>query len=374
MSIDAERLLRSFIELTKIESPSFEEQEVADYLVRQIRSLGWQAQADRNIILRIPGSAAAPTLLFCAHMDTVEPQGKLDPVVRSVSTSRQEETIVTNRNATVLGADDKAGVAAILEMLRVLKEDTISHGPLEIVFTFGEEKGLLGMKAVDFSEIQAKYGFAVDGDGPVGTVILKAPYYDRLKAVFRGKAAHAGVDPEQGVNAIRAASLAVAKTKQGRIDDETTVNIGKIKGGRAANIVPDETYVEGEARSHKLEKLEAQSQAIVRAFESGAREVGAQVEVDVRREFDGFDLSEADPIVELTFAAIRKLGLEPRPASSGGGSDTNVLNSKGICSVNLGTGAEKVHSPEEFISVKELCLLPELLVAIATGAAEEGEA
>lgn len=374
MGLDSDRLLRTFIDLVKIESPSFKEREVADYLVGEIDSLGWEAEADGNVVLRLPGVAPAPPLLFCAHMDTVEPLGGVDPVVRSTRRGGPATQFITNRNDTILGADDKAGVAALLEMLRVIAAGKVSHGSLEIVFTFGEEKGLLGIKALDFSKVKARYGFAVDGDGPVGTIIVKAPHYNRLKATFAGKAAHAGVDPEDGVNAVRAASLAVAGAKLGRIDDETTANIGIINGGRAANIVPEAAYVEGETRSHDAAKLETQTEQMVSAFRRGAKEAGATVEVQIEREFSGFGLNKGDAVVALTLEAIKELELRPRLAASGGGSDTNVLNEKGIPSVNLATGAEKVHSADESISVQELERLSALLLAVVAVAVRRGSA
>lgn len=354
--VKRKRILKTFLELVKIPSPTFKEREVADYLVKRLRDLGFRTQRDLagkkigsntgNIIARLKGSSSYPTLLFCAHLDTVEPALPVQPVVG--------KGVIYSQGQTILGADDKSGLAVILEGLQAVVEDNLARGGIEVVFTTSEEKGLLGSKNLDLSRLQADFGFVFDGEKPVGKIVVQAPWQNNIEAVFEGKAAHAGISPEEGVSAISAAARAIAKMKLGRIDKETTANIGTIKGGMARNIVPERVDIEGEARSRKLAKLTRQTEKICDYLRRGAAETGAQVQIDVRREYNGFTLKETDKVVKLAVRATKAAGVKPQLKPTGGGSDTNIFNEAGIPAVTLSTGMDKVHSPEESIRIDAL--------------------
>ncbi|MBO8137797.1 MAG: M20/M25/M40 family metallo-hydrolase [Desulfotomaculum sp.] len=355
--INQERLVEEFVNLVKIDSPSGHEKEIAQYLKDKLTSLGLQVYEDDaggkvgasagNIIATLPGNSNGPMLLFSAHMDTVEPGRNINPVTK--------DGIIYSEGETVLGADDKAGIAAILEAVRIVKENDIKHGGLEVVFTIWEEGGLKGSKALDYSRIKSKMGYVLDSDGAPGTIITTAPAQNSIVAAIKGKAAHAGQCPENGINAIQVASRAISKMKLGRIDEETTANIGIIRGGKATNIVPDNTYLEGEARSLSLEKLEAQTNHMCQILQQEADAAGAEIEINVQKEYHTINLKEDDRVVKIAVEAARSLGLNPVLTSTGGGSDANIFNGKGIACANLGIAMNKVHTTEEFIKIDDLC-------------------
>lgn len=354
--IREQRLLDCFLDLVRIDSLTFEERGLADYIGSVLSSLEIPFTEDAagvelggsagNLIARVPGASPGPTILLAAHMDTVAPGMGV--------AARVKKGVVAGGGDTVLGADDKAGCAVILEVLRSLKEAGSGHPPLEAVFTVAEEKGLLGAGKLDLKGLHASAGFVLDGDGPVGNVVIKAPYQDYFKAVFHGKAAHAGVEPEKGVSAIKAAAEAVARMKLGRLDDETTANIGVIEGGRAINIVADTTVIEGEARSHSLAKLKVQIEEMRECALDGASMAGARVEVTVNRLYDGFAFKEDDYVVREAVAALERTGVKAKLHASGGGSDTNVFNKAGIAAVNLSVGAQRVHTTDERIEIGDM--------------------
>lgn len=343
-----------FIALASLNSPSRREGRVAEYLVERLRELGVDATVDDsaarsgsdtgNIIARLPGSAAGPTILLCAHMDTVGPTEGMVPVVR--------DGVVYSNGETVLGADDKAGIAIILAALSGLKADAIPHGPIEILFTVQEEVGLFGAKYLQ-EDLKADFGYILDGDGPVGNIINRAPSKVDLDFVLEGKAAHAG-RPDTGINAIVAASSAIARLRTGRIDAQTTSNVGVISGGKARNIVPDRADVAVEVRSTDLEKLELEVQAVLDAFNEAAAASGARLTVRREASFETFTIPETHPVVTNAFLAARSLGIAPRLWTSGGGTDANVFNLQGLICVGLGIGTEDPHSPKEQIPVAQL--------------------
>lgn len=364
--VNRKRLVSAFTELVQTSSPTFNEKTLVERLSVRLRQLSCVVTIDKagqvfggnsgNLIARLLGDSRKQAVMFAAHLDTVEPGTGIKPQIR--------DGIIYSDGTTVLGADDKAGVAAIVEMLKVIDEDKIPHGDIEVVLTVAEEKGLLGAKNLDLSSLRTRTGYVLDSNGTVGKIVVKAPSQNTIRAAFKGRSAHAGACPEQGINAIQAASIAIAGMKLGRLDGETTANIGVIKGGRAGNIVPEETMVTGEARSRDKEKLQKVTDEMIGCFKAGAEEAGAEVVVEVIREYDSFVLTENDEVVETVIAAMRRSGLEPELVSSGGGSDTNVFNQKGIRSVNLSIGAEDVHTTREHIAIDELEKLAKLLVEI----------
>jgi len=354
--VNSSRLVQTFLDLVQIDSLTFDEKRVAEYIVRHLKELGLKVRIDDagkkvgsntgNIMAFLPGESSSPTILFCAHIDTVAPGQGIKP--------RFEGEKIKSSGPTILGADDKAGVAIILEILRVILEENIPHGEIEAVFTIAEEKGLFGSKNLDLSFLKARYAYVLDGEGQAGKIITRAPSQNSIKATFYGKAAHAGVEPEKGINAIQAASLAISKMRLGRLDSETTANIGLIKGGSASNIVPAQAEIEGEARSLSEEKLKAQTEHICQCIDEASKAVGTRVEVNLSRAYDAFCLSERDEVVKIALEAARRLNLRPELISSGGGSDTNIFNKIGIPAVNLSIGCANAHTTEEEVSVSEL--------------------
>ncbi len=265
---------------------------------------------------------------------------------------------------TILGADDKTGLSVMFETIRVLKEQNIPHGLIQFVITVGEESGLVGAKALDSSLLKAKFGYALDSDGLVGNVVVAAPTQAKVKTVIYGKTAHAGVAPEKGVSAITIAAKAIAKMPLGRIDAETTANIGRFEGGQATNIVCDRVDILAEARSLIPEKMQAQVQKMKDAFESVAAEMGGKAEVNVEVMYPGFKFGDGDHVVEIARKAAEKIGRSCELEQSGGGSDANVINGFNIPTVNLAVGYEEIHTTNERMSIEELYKLAEMTLAI----------
>ncbi|HEY3373881.1 MAG TPA: M20/M25/M40 family metallo-hydrolase [Candidatus Aquicultor sp.] len=365
--VDEGRVVRLFENLVKIYSPSYQERQVADYIKGYAESLGYIVFEDNagerrggdagNLIVTVPATAEGPCVMFSAHMDTVEPSNGIEPVV--------EDGIIGSRGDTILGADDKAGCAAMLEVLTLMSEKAFPHGPVHLVFTIAEEIGLQGAKELDISDKYINYTYVLDSNGSVGTIVLSAPYQESFEVEFIGKSAHAGVDPENGINAIAAAAKAISCLKLGRIDDETTANVGTIEGGRAGNIVPERCRMFAECRSNDLKKFETQIHSMVQCFAQGAEEVGADVKIRRIRPYDGYYAAPEAPIIKRSVAAVERLGLTPNLIKSGGGSDANVFSKKGLNAVNLGVGFMNVHSNQEHVAVSELVNLSRLLIELA---------
>jgi len=364
--IDYDRLVSTFLELAKINSPSCREGDVAARVIAILQELGAQVTVDMadvrlggetgNIIARLPGTVEAPPLLFNAHLDTVEPTENLR--------IRLHDDRITSDGDTILGADDKAGVAAILEMARAVQETGIPRPPLEIVFTVAEEVGLMGSMVLDYELITARIGFVADSGGPVGRIVNRAPAQKNLKFTVHGRASHAGIAPEDGINAISAAAHAIAGLRQGRIDAETTANIGIIRGGKATNIVPDTVEVVGEARSRDPQKLREQVAHMREAFEQAARRLGATVDVEETDMYPAFNLDADARSVKLAGQALQALELAPIVEATGGGSDANFFNEHGIQTVILSCGMNQPHSHEESLDLEQFHRLAQWLYHI----------
>ena len=271
---------------------------------------------------------------------------------------------IVSDGTTILGADDKAGLAVMLEVLKVIQEQKLPHGKIEFIITVGEESGLVGAKALDRSLVTAKYGYALDSDGRVGNIVVAAPTQARVEAKIFGKTAHAGVAPEKGVSAITIAAKAISRMPLGRIDSETTANIGRFQGGQQTNIVCDFVEILAEARSLIPEKMEAQVQKMQEAFATAAGEMGGRAEVDVTVMYPGFKYGDGDHVVEVAKQAAAKINRSCELQQSGGGSDANVIAGFGIPTVNLAVGYEDIHTTNERIPVEELTKLAEMVVAI----------
>ena len=365
--IQQERLVQTFLELVQLDSESKNERAVADYTAAKLRALGYDVREDDagasfggnagNIIAYKAGSGAGRSLLFCAHMDTVVPGNGVKPIV--------DGDIIRSDGTTVLGGDDKAGIAAILEAATALEEAGISHGPVQIIFTVAEEIGLLGAKYVEADKLPAiDAAFFFDSDGLPSEICVASPYHIDLTVTFKGRAAHAGVEPEKGISAIQMAAAAIANMKLGRLDEESTANIGMIQGGRATNIVTDETVIYGEARSLNKTKVDSQIAHMIQCCREAAEQFGGQAGVKVDECYAAIDLSPGSTTVQLACAAVRRLGLEPKLVKSGGGSDANVFCGKGIPAANLGVGMTKVHTEEEFLQISQMKAGADFVLAV----------
>ena len=382
--INEQRLQQYFLDLVQIDSEARSEHQIAMKLRADLEALGASVEEDDagsrvksdsgNLIARLKGSvASAAPMLLCAHMDTVVPGVGVKPVV--------EGHIVRTDGTTVLGGDDKSGVAALMEALRAAKEQRIPLGDLEVVFTICEERGLLGARELDVSKLRSRFGLVFDSDEP-GVLFTRAPAANHLEWRIYGQEAHAGVAPERGLSAIQVASEAIAAMKLGRIDFETTANIGVISGGAATNIIPNLVTVHGEARSRSLEKLEAQTRHMSQCFEEAAARysvtlgettVYARVEPKIVRAYELMNVPEDAPIVKLVQRAAASMGETIELKAMGGGCDANVFNGKGISCANLGTGMRDIHTTHEWLDLRDLAktarLIYELLRLHGSGAA-----
>lgn len=352
--IDRQRLVSTFLDLIRIDNPSGQEQQVAAYCSRYLARLGAQPMADAAGNLYANFAGQGQPLLLNSHMDSVQPCLGIKPIV--------EGDTIRSDGTTILGADDRAGLAAILEVLQVLHDRQPAHPPLEVLFTVREESGLAGSKLVEFSRLTARVGIALDHHGPAGGLVIAAPYQNRVLVAVHGRAAHAGAEPEKGISAIRVAAEAIAAMPLGRIDPETTANIGIIHGGTARNAVPARVDIEGEARSRNEAKLEAQTAAMVRCFEEAAARNGARADVQLTRNYNGFRAGPDSPALQRLMAACRAVGIEPRLEESGGGSDVNIFRTHGIDAITTSVGYDEVHTVAEHQSITELVKSTEILL------------
>lgn len=367
---ERERLADDFVRLCEIESPSGRERGMADAVAAELRALGLEVEEDGsgtetgsdagNLLARVPGPEGARTILLCAHLDTVP----LDAPVEVV----REDGFFSNRHEAILGADNKAAVATILGALRRV----LRVGPpvgIELLFTTCEERALAGAKAFDRGRLRSEFGFVFDHATPVGELIVAAPTYYRLVASLHGRAAHAGIRPETGRNAIAAAAAAIARLRLGRIDHETTANAGRIQGGTAANVVAERCRVELEARSLDATKANQLVTEMVDAFTDAAGDAECDVDVVVEELFRGYRLPKTAPPVLVAAAALEGLGIEPSYVPTGGGSDASVFIAAGLPVLNVANGTERNHEPDERVSVEALETMLDVTLGIVAHSA-----
>jgi tripeptide aminopeptidase len=364
--VSKNRVVEEFINYVQIDSLTRSEGKFAKFIAEELKTLGLEVTFDNagekvgsdtsNIIALLKGDKDVSPIMFCCHMDTVTPGEGIKPIIK--------DDVIYSDGTTILGGDNKAGIAAIIEALRIIKEENISHGDIEVVFTIAEEGGLNGAKNLDYSKIKSKTAFVLDSGGDPGEIIVQGPAQDKINVKIKGKPAHAGVCPEEGINAIQVAAAAINKMQLLRIDEETTANIGIINGGEATNIVTPEVELKGEARSLKDEKLNRQTKHMVECFRWAAEEFGAKAEIETSRSYSAFKIDENDEIVEIVKRACHKIGLNAYTTSSGGGSDTNILNLNGIKAINLGIGQRKPHTLEEHIKIQDLVNASRLVLEI----------
>lgn len=372
--ISQQRLVEEFMELVRVDSETGHEEEISRVLKQKFSALGLVVEEDDAaaktghgsgnlfIMLEAEGAPDAPTIFFTSHMDTVTPGKGIKPQLDADGYIRSDGT-------TILGSDDKAGLAAMLEAIRVVKEQGIPHGPVQFVITVGEEAGLYGARAMEASRLKAAFGYALDSNGAIGDIAVAAPTQAKVTMKVIGKSAHAGVNPEDGISAIQVASKAIARMPLGRIDHETTANIGRFEGGGATNIVCDFVKLDAEARSIVQEKLDKQVEAMRAALESAANEFGAQAEFESEIIYPAYSYGDGDPVVELAKSAIAAVGRTAKTFHSGGGSDANIFNGLGVPTVNLAVGYEHIHTTKEQISVSDLVKTTELVVELMKQAA-----
>jgi tripeptide aminopeptidase len=366
---ERERLLADFVRFCEIESPSGRERAMADAVTADLRELGLEVEEDGtgpetgsdagNLLARIEGPEGARTIMLCAHLDTV-------PLAAPVEVVR-ENGVLTNRHDAILGADNKAAVATVLTAARRLVREEPPVG-VELLFTTCEELALRGAGAFDRGRLLSEFGFVFDHASPIGELIVASPTYYRLEARFRGRAAHAGIRPEAGRNAIAAASRAVAAMRLGRLDDETTANVGRIEGGTAANVVAERCVVELEARSLDEARAGELVSQMVDAAAEAASDTDCDVETSVERLFRGYRLTRTAPAVEVAANALLATGIEPVYISTGGGSDANAFISAGLPVLNVANGTERNHEPDEAVTVEALETMLDVTLAIVGAA------
>lgn len=372
--VNRQRLVSRFIKLVETGSVSGQEGKLRDLLKAEFYRRGLDAEEDNageilkgqsgNLLVRIPGALSGPPLLFAAHMDTVEPGNDIRAIVG-------DDGFIKSKGDTVLGSDDKAAIAVLLEVLDVIEEDGIAHPSLEFLFTVSEEQGLLGAKAFDFSKLKAEFGYVLDAEGDPGTVIVQSPCQNEIEYMAYGKAAHAGINPQDGVNAIQIAALAMSLMPCGRIDEETTCNFGIIKGGKARNIVADFCQIKGEIRSLSREKLDRLSAELEETFKTEVEKHGGRAEVTVKFLYPEIKLDSEEKVVKLAVKAAEAVGLKPQLAKTGGGSDASIINGQGIRCANLGIGMRAVHTCDEYISVNDLVDDVRLILALIQEAGKD---
>ena len=376
INVNLERLINEFIELIKIDSETKFETEIAKVLLEKFKNLGLEVIEDNsaiktghgagNLICNLPAShdfISGPTLLLTSHMDTVVPGQNIQPSIK--------DGYVVSDGTTILGADDKAGIAVMIEVIKLLKEYKATHGPIQFVITAGEESGLVGAKEIDQSLLNADYGYALDSDGAVGNLVVTAPYQAKFHVIVEGKSAHAGVAPEKGISAITIAAKSIAKMNLGRIDEETTANIGSFQGGKQTNIVCDHVEIFAEARSLNQDKLDDLIKDISNKFITTAESLGGKANVDVQIMYPGYSHTSDSPVVKNAIEARDILNYKGELLGSGGGSDANIFNGFNIPTANLSVGYEEIHTTKERIHINELEKLTQLVLTIILNATKK---
>lgn len=362
-----ERVVETFLELVKIDSLSLKEENVFNYLQNRMKTLPVEVNfvpyeiqetgaSSGNLIVKLPSNIKGrKSIFFDAHVDTVEPGIGIKPLV--------DGEVIKSDGKTILGADDKAGVAAMIVALEEIINNNFPHGDVYFIFTSAEEIGLIGVQHMDFSLIKADYGFVLDSHGSVGGVVVAAPDHVSYQIKIRGKASHAGIAPEKGINAIKIAADIVKELPQGKLNSNTVANVGLIEGGKATNIIPEECWIKGEFRSHLKEEIERLMKLIEKTINKN-RKRATGIDVEFKKLYQGFSFRSQDPIIQLVKTALRAIGIEPCFEKSGGGSNTNIYNQNKIPSLTLSIGMENLHTTEEYIKIKDIVDTVRLLLKL----------
>jgi len=364
-------VLELFTELAAIPSPSGEERAVADVVSTYLRDCALEVDEDDaaakigatagNLYTRIEATAPGTPIFLCAHLDTVPPTGRIEPVV-------DDEGVVRNAAGTILGADDKAAVAAMLEATRRVLAERRAHAGIELLFTPKEEVGLIGAAAFDETRLTARHGFVYDQAAPIGEVVLGAPYSQSIEVTFHGKASHAGMYPEEGRNAIAAAARAIADLRLGRVDEQSTANVGTIHGGVAANIVAEQCTFVAEARSHDERRLTDLVQEMLESISFAAEMSDCRADVEARKSYRGYRFKRDDEVVQVATDALGRAGQNVRFGLSGGAADANIFNERGLQCLNLANGMIDIHTRDERIAVADLEAMVDVTLALVDAA------
>ncbi|HHU6749665.1 TPA: tripeptidase T [Staphylococcus pseudintermedius] len=365
--LNKDRLIETFLELVQIDSETGHEGMIQPILKEKFESLGLSVVEDdakattgfgaNNLICTLPANQEnKDKIYFTSHMDTVEPGRKVKPIIK-------EDGFIYSDGTTVLGADDKAGLAVIFEVLHIIHEQQLPHGQIQFVITVGEESGLVGAKALRKEDLDADYGYAIDSAVPVGSITTGAPYQMKVNVTIHGKKAHAST-PNEGISAINIAAQAISQMKLGQIDHETTANIGKFQGGGPTNVVTDLVNIWAEARSHAKDKLDTQVQHMKETFENVAAQHDCHAEVETELSYPGFRVEPDERVYQVAEQAAKALGFEMQADVGGGGSDGNIISHLDIPTVILGVGYEKIHTTDERISKQSLYDLTNFVLKI----------
>ncbi len=354
--INEQRLLDTFLEYVQIDSETKNEKAMCDRVVADLEALGLKVDTDNagaafgsngyNVHAYIEGELGGEPLIFSAHMDTVKPGNGIKPIIT--------DGVIHTDGSTILGGDDKSGIAAVIEAIRTLKEKNIPHKNIEVLFSIAEEGGMMGVKNMDYDMVVGKRAVVLDSSGDVGKVIYCGPGQIKIFATVVGKTSHAGLAPEAGISAIQVAAKGIANMNLLRIDEETTCNIGTIKAEYATNIVPDRCEFVAEVRSRNIDKLNAQAAHIKDCLQAACDEAGATLECELVTNYISFNVPLDDELVKMVEAACERLGYNFTTAKGGGGSDANVMALHGFKSIVLGVGMTKVHTTEECIKIEDL--------------------
>lgn len=349
-------IVDEFLELVKIRVGSRRERLIHDVVAAKLKALGFSTEEDDagekiggdagNLIALLPGDPAIPPLMFSAHLDRVENHGQIQPKI--------EKDTIRSDGTSILAADDVSGICAIIDGVRRIQAEKLPHGDIEIVFSVAEEIGLLGARHLDYSKIRSKRAYVIDTGGPLGTVINQCPSQYVMTVIIEGQSAHAGIEPEKGINAITVAAAAINRLRQGRLTPHSTSNVGLISGGTATNIVCDRVEIKAEARSTVPVELEDYLKEFEKAFQDAAREFGAKLSIESSLEYSTFKVDENDDTIRLAERAINNIGLKMNLQAGGGGMDGNHFNQHGIKSVGLSPGYQNVHTPQETQPVESL--------------------
>lgn len=371
LHVNESRLIDLFLNLCRINAPALQEREVVDWTRAYLEKIGLEVREDDaggriggnagNLIVRLPANVdGAPKIFLSAHFDTVEPTEGLEIV--------EEDGVFRSASDTILGADDKAGMAPAIEAVHLLLESGEPHGEVILLLSVAEEIGLKGAEACAIEELGVDFGYVLDTGPPVGSYVNRTATHDKLEIMVHGRPAHAGKDPENGINAIQVASDAIHGMKVGRIAPETTANLGIIEGGTAVNVVCPSVRIRAEARSTSVADLDAQVGHMVQRFEKAASQWGTTVEIHHERHYESYQVPIDSDIAKVAAEACRRLGLEPAFRTTLGGSDANVYNAKGVPTLVVATGMEKIHTHDERVSRKDLIKTTELCLELVRGA------
>lgn len=373
MQVNEERVVQLFKDLCLINAPALEERESVAWTKQFLTEMGLDVFEDEagaeiggnanNLIAILPGNVpGAPRLYFSAHFDTVEPTEGL--IIEEV------DGVFRSASDTILGADDKAGMAPAIECVRLLQENKPPHGDVYLLLSCAEEIGLKGAAALKIKELNLDFGYVLDTGPPVGSFVTRTATHDKMEITIIGRPAHAGKDPEKGISAIQVASAAIAKMRLGRVSDETTANLGSFVAMGPTNVVCAKAVIRAEARSTRVEELDEQVDHMIKCFEEAGREFGAEVSIDHVRHYDAYHIPDDAPVVTIAQRASRNLGLSGALRTTLGGSDANVYNTKGVPSIVVATGMDKIHTHDEFVSRVDLVKLTELCYEIVLEAAK----